>query len=108
MKVRKFRTLWFLALMVSSGAALAEDNQYVLNVDGLACPFCAFGIEKHLNKVDGVSDVQVDIGESVVRVTLQEGKTLAEEQARQAVEEAGFTLESFSRAESEPEDRDAQ
>ncbi len=88
--------------------ALAADTQYELGVDGLACPFCAFGIEKRLNTVEGVTDVQVDLGESVVRVTLREGHTLTEERARQAVEEAGFTLHSYSEAASRPEANDAQ
>lgn len=96
-----------LAGLIFSVAALAADNQYVLGVKGLACPFCAYGIEKHLNKVDGVTDIQVDIGDGVVRVTLQEGKTFTEEQADQAVKEAGFTLHSFSRAEGEPGGNDA-
>lgn len=93
-------------LMLSLSALAA--NQSVLGVDGLACPFCAFGIEKHLKKVDGVTDVQVDIADSVVRVTLQDGKTLTEEQARQAVKEAGFTLRSYSGAEGKTGDNDAQ
>lgn len=95
-----------LAALMFSVAALAADNQYVLGVKGLACPFCAYGIEKRLNKVDGVTDIQVDIGDGVVRVTLQEGKTLTEEQADQAVKEAGFTLGSFSQAEGEPGGQD--
>ena len=93
--------------LILSLSALAS-NQSVLGVDGLACPFCAFGIEKHLKKVDGVTDVQVDIADSVVRVTLQEGKTLTEGQARQAVKEAGFTLRSYSDAEDKTGDNDAQ
>lgn len=97
-----------LAALMFSLATLAADNQYVLGVDGLACPFCAFGIEKRLNKVDGVTGVEVDIGDSVVRVTLQAGKTLTEEQARQAVDEAGFTLRSYSEAEGETGGQDAQ
>lgn len=88
-------TLLLLALIFSV-VALAVDNEYVLGVDGLACPFCAYGIEKRLNKVDGVTDVQVDIGESVVRVSLREDKILTRERARQAVDEAGFTLRSFT------------
>lgn len=95
--IRKL-TLLLSALTVSI-AVLAADNQYVLGVDGLACPFCAYGIEKRLNKVDGVTGVQVDVGESVVHVILQEGKTLTEDQARKAVDEAGFTLRSYSEAE---------
>lgn len=93
--------------LLFSLSALADDT-YVLGVDGLACPFCAFGIEKRLNKVDGVTDIEVDIADSVVRVTLQDGKTLTEAQACQAVKEAGFTLRSYSRTESETGDNDAQ
>lgn len=97
-----------LAALIFSVAALAADNHYVLGVDGLACPFCAYGIEKRLGKIDGVTDVQVDVGESVVRVTLQEGKTLTEEQADRAVNEAGFTLRSYSQAEGETSGRNGQ
>mgnify|MGYP000303644257 CR=1 FL=1 len=61
-----------LAALIFSVSAIAADKHYVLGVDGLACPFCAYGIEKRLNKVDGVTDVQVDVGESLVRVTLEE------------------------------------
>lgn len=95
--VRKLTLL--LAALIVSRAVLAVDHQYVLGVDGLACPFCAYGIEKRLNKVDGVTDVQVDVGESVVHVTMQEDKVLTEDRARQAVDEAGFTLRSYSAAE---------
>lgn len=101
---------WFLifAALVFSVAALAADKHYVLGVDGLACPFCAYGIEKRLNKVDGVTGVEVDIGKSTVRVSLQEGKTLSEAQARQAVDEAGFTLRSYSEVEGETGGSDVQ
>jgi mercuric ion binding protein len=96
-----------LAALVLSAAALAAETRYVLGVDGLACPFCAYGIEKRLTKVEGVTDVQVDVGESVVRVTLEDGKTLSEAQARQAINEAGFTLRSYAEAESDRGGSDA-
>lgn len=97
-----------LAALVCSVAALAANKHYVLGVDGLACPFCAYGIEKRLNKVDGVTGVEVDIGTSTVRVTLQDGKTLSEAQARQAVDEAGFTLRSYSEVANETGGSDAE
>ncbi|MEX0706992.1 MAG: heavy-metal-associated domain-containing protein [Woeseia sp.] len=108
MFTRLIRLSLLLSTLMFSMTALAADNQYVLGVDGLACPFCAFGIEKRLNKVDGVTDIEVDIADSVVRVTLQEGKTLTEAESRQAVKEAGFTLRSYSEAESETGGKDAQ
>lgn len=38
--------------------ALAAPAVYQLHVDGLACPFCAYGIEKKLGEVKGVRAVQ--------------------------------------------------
>jgi periplasmic mercuric ion binding protein len=104
--VRKLSLLF--AALVLSAAVLAANNHYVLGVNGLACPFCAFGIEKRLNKVDGVTTVEVDVADGVVRVTMEEGKTLTETRARQAVKEAGFTLRSYSVAEGETGGSDAQ
>lgn len=104
--IRKLSLL--VAGLVFTIAALAAGNRYVIGVDGLSCPFCAYGIEKRLNKVDGVTDVQVDVDQSLVHVTLQEGKTLTEERAARAVDEAGFTLRSFSEAEGETGGKDAQ
>ena len=107
MFTRLARLSLLLSTLMFSMTVVAADNHYVLGVDGLACPFCAFGIEKRLNKIDGVTDIEVDLADSVVRVTLQEDKTLTEEQARQAVKEAGFTLRSYSEAESETGAKDA-
>lgn len=90
-------TLVITALLFSL-SVLAAGNQYVLGVKGLACPFCAFGIEKRLHNIEGVSEVQVDVVQSVVRVTMDQGQSLTEDRARQAIREAGFTLGSFSPA----------
>jgi mercuric ion binding protein len=69
---------------------------YWLKVDGLACPFCAYGIEKRLSALEGVERVEVDIKGGRVAVTLREGAQLTEPQARRAVAEAGFTLRGFN------------
>ena len=92
--MKKF--LWIpLLAMVLSGAAFAGGNHYALAVDGLACPFCAYGIEKRLSAIDGVESVETDVRSGQVVVTLAEGKTLSEEAARQAIKDAGFTLRSL-------------
>ncbi|WP_323844332.1 heavy-metal-associated domain-containing protein [Microbulbifer magnicolonia] len=90
--------LALLAGLLLSLPLLAESRQYELGVDGLACPFCAYGIEKKLRVIDGVAQVRVDIANSLVRVTMREGATLSEARARRAVEQAGFTLRSFREA----------
>lgn len=89
------KNVWIAALALWTAAALAESGRYALVVDGLACPFCAYGIEKHLRRVEGVQNVDVDVAGGRVLVTVAEGGTLAEPQARKAIEDAGFTLRAF-------------
>lgn len=89
-------TLLVLTLALwAAPAALAEGASYRVEVAGLACPFCAYGIEKKLHALDGVERVDTHIKEGVVVVTLSEGATLDEATVRQAVQEAGFTLDGF-------------
>jgi mercuric ion binding protein len=94
--MKKFLWIALLAMALSS-AAFAGGNQYALAVDGLACPFCAYGVEKRLSAIEGVESVETDVRSGQVVVTLAEGKTLSEEVARQAVRDAGFTLRSLKR-----------
>lgn len=84
-----------LAGLALSLTALAGDPQYLLGVKGLACPFCAYGIEKHLYRIEGVDEVEVDIESGRVRVSMTEGASLSRERAEKAVDKAGFTLHSF-------------
>lgn len=90
------RTFLVVVLAVwTSTAALAAPPSYRLEVAGLACPFCAYGIEKKLNALEGVARVETNLKEGAVVVTMQEGATLDEATAKQAVKEAGFTLGGF-------------
>ncbi len=77
-------------------AALAAGTQYQLGVDGLACPFCAYGVEKKLSSIEGVEDIKVDIEKGQVIVTMADGSPLTETLAGEKVGQAGFTLRSFS------------
>ncbi len=87
------------ALLWAMPAAAGET--YRLYVDGLACPFCAYGGEKKVGGLDGVEKVEIEIEDGIVAVTLAAGATLDEATARQAVDEAGFTLRKFETPKSE-------
>jgi len=88
-----------LSLFMLANTALAAPPAYKLRVDGLACPFCAYGIEKQLSKLEGVARVDVDIEKGGVTVRLNEGATLDEAAAKAAVKRAGFTLRAFEQVE---------
>lgn len=90
-----------LGLMMMA-AALAGQPAYKLRVDGLSCPFCAYGIEKKLGAVKGVQRIEVDIVSGTVTVTMAEGATLDEATAKKAVKEAGFSLRGLEQAHAAP------
>lgn len=80
----------------AGGAAIGSVGPaFVLQVDGLACPFCAYGIEKSLSRIPGVATVKIDIKSGIVVVTMRRGARLSEAAANQAVRDAGFTLRGF-------------
>lgn len=78
-------------------AAFAAGPSYRIHVAGLACPFCAYGIEKKLNAIKGVERIETNIKEGTVIVTMKDGATLDKATAGQAVKDAGFTLNGFER-----------
>ncbi len=90
------RAVVLLAFLTLPLAPFAAASVYELKVDGLACPFCAYGIEKKLGAIAGVETVDVDLKEGRVIVTMAEGTVLTEEIARRAVTDAGFTLKAFA------------
>jgi copper chaperone CopZ len=85
----------FFLILLWSNASFAGGVRYQLEVDGLACPFCAYGIEKKLSQLSGVVQVETDVANGRVEVDMADGQTLNEDQARQAVKDAGFSLRSF-------------
>ncbi|MEX2494775.1 MAG: heavy-metal-associated domain-containing protein [Woeseia sp.] len=80
-------------------AAADEPAVYELQADGLACPFCAYGIEKQLGGIEGVEAVATDVKSGTVTITMEPGATLDEADAERAVDRAGFTMRDFRRRE---------
>ncbi len=72
--------------------ARANIEEIVLRVDGLACPFCAYGLEKKLQRVSGVDrvDVQMDAGRVVLKPS--PGAIVSADNLERAVSDAGFSL----------------
>ncbi len=78
-------------LIVSATSTLASVNDVRLYVAGLACPFCTFGIEKSLKKVEGVVSLETTIRTGLVRIQLEPGAQFAPAALEEAIKRAGFT-----------------
>jgi len=91
----KLITVLIIGFLFWSANVLAAEVHIQLGVDGMSCPFCVFGIEKQLKKIDGVEDVKSDLAEGKFWVRVSGADVLSEDAARLLLEDAGFTLRSF-------------
>ncbi len=72
--------------------ARAEIRTAELRVNGLTCPFCAFGIEKKLRKVDGVHEIEILLDEGQIRLVFLEDNAATVRDLEGAVGASGFEL----------------
>jgi len=98
-------TVWVLLAATVSMTAWAERTHYEMRVDGLACPYCAYGIEKKLSAIDGVQNLDVDLENGLVSVDVTDGVVLKETDMRQLFNDAGFTYRSMT---TRPADHDGE
>lgn len=92
---KRFNILFIILGLLFSYSAFAENFTYELKVDGMSCPFCAYGVEKKLKAIKGVEKVDVNIGKGSVLVKMRENSKLTKEQAEKSVKDAGFSLKDF-------------
>ena len=80
-----------IILALGFSASLAQSDEVKVRVDGLSCPFCAYGLEKKLNELDGVDSIFIDFEEGLVLMQVIDSQNISEEEIRTKIEEAGFT-----------------
>jgi len=77
-----------------------EEASLILEIDGMACAYCASVVEEELRAVPGVAALVVHATDGVARIRPAEGTEPAEPELRTAVERAGFSLGSVRRSDS--------
>lgn len=77
-------------LMSAHAAETTPARTVVVEIDGLACPFCVYGLERQFNRLEGVERAKVDLGEGKAQLTLKPEATVTETAIREAVRKAGF------------------
>lgn len=96
MRVRLMFAGLCAGVLLFAGSVFAQIEALTLRVDGLACPFCAWGLEKKVMQMEGVTSYDADLKTGEVYVGLKEDARIELERFRQAVKEAGFTLRRIS------------
>lgn len=101
---------------VGTQPAVAQENQagtepvanedelagvdVLLHVDGMSCPFCAYGLEKRLRGIPAIDELVIRVSDGLVQIRLVDGGTLSDEELDEAVKRAGFSLREIQRLES--------
>jgi hypothetical protein len=74
-----------------------DPNRVVIQVNGMVCSFCAYGVEKSLSKLKvldssqfGGDGVHLDIDHHLVTLALQPGEVLPLEDARKRIRKGGY------------------
>ena len=75
MKTIKIRLAVVIASLVLLASAWASPQTVTLNVSGMTCPACPITVKKALEKVPGVSKVDVRFEKKQVLVTFDNAKT---------------------------------
>lgn len=80
---------------LAAQASEAVGRQAVITVEGLQCPFCAYGIQKQLKKLPGATKVEVELAENQAIVSFKAGTDVSDDRLREAVRKAGFTADAI-------------
>ncbi len=81
-----------------AAASTARTVVYKLRVNGLACPYCAYGIEKTFEKTGKTATIEVQIASGLVVLHMKPGRTFTPKRLKQLVANAGFTLKGVQEA----------
>ncbi len=103
MKIGTFVTwmtavLIMAALLISPVVFAAEKVEkkdlkpkVTIRVDGLTCPFCAYGLEKRVKKISAVKKSVINIKKGTMELLPKAGQHIDLDDVREAVKKGGFT-----------------
>lgn len=84
-------SIFAFALSSNSLSAQSERDQVEVQVDGLGCPFCAYGLEKKFKEFKGIKDVKIEMETGQFYFTYPSEKKMSLEQVESQVDKAGYT-----------------
>lgn len=104
-------TTLVIGMMTVFGAnAQKAMDKFMVQVDGLGCPFCAYGLEKKFKEFKGIKNVKIDIETGDFSFAYPAEKELTLVAVQEQVEKAGYTpiTAKIERADGTIEESEAQ
>ncbi len=73
---------------------LRAVKEYRIRVDGIACSYCAYGIEKKFRNISGVKFINIDFKKGIVSICTLDNVDFDEDFLEKTFKSAGFTYRS--------------
>ena len=73
------------------GQATSDRDFFEVQVDGLGCPFCAYGLEKKFKEFKGIKNIKIDMETGDFSFTFPNEKALDLKDVESQVDAAGYT-----------------
>ena len=81
-----------LSLGFTANAQTKKDkDNYTVQVDGLGCAFCAYGLEKRFKELKGIREIKIDLETGVLTFNYPATKPLTLDEVSEQVGNAGYT-----------------
>lgn len=77
----------FLPLSVFAAGEQVVD----IDIEGMSCKFCAYGIQKNLSKLPYVEKAEVNIETKKAHIVIVSGKQANIDQLKKQISDSGFT-----------------
>lgn len=84
-------TVFITLLLMCSPVVAQEMDHFQLQVDGLGCPFCAYGLEKKFKEFKGIKKVAIQIETGDFTFQYPSEKALSMHSVVLQVKKAGYT-----------------
>lgn len=88
-----FASVIALLFYFLASPAGASGREIVLRVKGLSCPLCVYGVEKHLQRVEGIESLETHYKKATVVLKKKPKAQVNPQALTTAVQNAGFTLD---------------
>ncbi|MEE8483619.1 MAG: hypothetical protein V3S46_03395 [Nitrospinota bacterium] len=83
--------------IVPNAASIVGENKVYIKADGLACYFCAYGLERFFRQSGKIASYDIDMKKGIVEASFIKGKPLINEaELNQIVYDAGYTPRSIT------------
>ena len=89
--MKKIISILLIIVATATTFAQKEMDQFQIQVDGLGCPFCAYGLEKKFKEFKGIKNIEIAIETGDFKFEYPAEKQLTMNAVVDQVKKAGYT-----------------